>query len=94
MASKVQTSCIATLVKAGKIEAATRIAVMANIEPGYEGNTQQGFFVHNAEYDARQGGMSKHQFAGGLAAMTKKGEYVPCDDPDYSGSFGYFVNKE
>lgn len=89
MASTVQANCIKVLVKAGKIQQAVKLAVMANLEEGRHG----GFFVGNAEYDALEAGMSKHQFAGGLAAMAKDGEYAPSDDPEYAGKYGYFIGK-
>ena len=92
MATKAQRHLIALNIKAGRIELATRTAVLANLEQGYSGHLR-GFFIGNAECDFEEAGGTRHQFAAGLAAMTKKGQYQQSDDPDYRGKFGYFVNE-
>lgn len=84
----VKTHCMQVAVKAGKIELACKLALLANLENG------NGVFVDNAKGDAMNAGMTAHQFAGGLAALTAKGVYTPSSDPEYRGKFGYYSDKE
>lgn len=92
--TKVQEHNIKLAIKRGDIELAVRLVVMCNIESGYAGNRLQGFFVHNAEYDALSMGLSKQQFAGGLSAMKKAGKYQPSDEPGYRGNYGYLIVEQ
>lgn len=84
---------IAVNLKAGRIELAVKTAVLGNLEAGYTGK-MRGFFIGNAESDFMKAGGTLQQFAGGLGAMTKKGEYQASDDAEYKGHYGYFVWKE
>lgn len=77
--------CIKTLVKAGKIEQAVKIAVMQSLQPH-----EQGLFVYEARRTAEDAGMTAAQFAGGLSALTEKGIYTPSQDPEFRGKYGYF----
>lgn len=83
MTTQVQRHMIKVAVNAGKIELAVKLAILANLE----GN---GVFIDSAKASALAGGMTAHQFAGGLSALTQKGAYRPSQDPEYNGLYGYF----
>ena len=89
MTSPVQANLIKRAAQSGNIELAVKLCVMANLQMD-----KKGLFVYEAEQDAVSAGLTKHQFAGGLAALTKKGIYTPSDDPEYRGKFGYFTDAE
>ena len=86
--TKVQAQCIKIAAKKGNIELVTKLALLANLENGNE------VFINNARSDAQKVGITAHQFAGGLSALTAKGFYVPSDDPEYKGWFGYVTVKQ
>lgn len=80
MATKVQKNCIKIGVKTGNIETAVKISLMANLEGG------NMVYLDNAKADCIEQGMTAHQFAGGLAALTAKGVYKQID-----GDFGQYI---
>ena len=92
--TKVQKHNIKLAIKRGDIKLAVRLIVMCNIETGYCGNKLQGFFIGNAESDALAMGLSLPQFAGGLSAMKKAGEYTPSEDPEFRGKYGYLIVEQ
>ena len=73
--SNVKAHCIKVCIKAGKIEAAVRVALMANIESGGM------IYLPNAQAMLQGHGISPHEVAGYLSAMAEKGVYKPTDDP-------------
>lgn len=83
MASTVQTHCIKVAAKAGKIELAVKLALLASTENG------NGVFLDNARALTDKAGLNAHQFAGGLSALTASGFYKPESDPFYRGHYGY-----
>jgi hypothetical protein len=83
MASTSTARCIAVATKAGKIELAVKLTLLANVGNG------GGVFLDAAMDDATAAGMTAHQFAGGLGALTVKGIYRASDEPTHKGMFGY-----
>ena len=71
MTTKVQANCIKVAVRAGKIELAAKLALMANLESCNQ------VYLDNAKQDCESAGMTAAQFAGGLSALTTKGVYRP-----------------
>ena len=85
--SKVQAHCIKIAVKTGNIELAVKLALMANVQ-----HDSLNVIVYEARNDAVGCGITAHQFAGGLAALTAKGFYFPHEDPEYKGKWGRIAN--
>ena len=73
MASKVQLHCIKVTIKTGNIKTAVQIALMANIEGG------NMVYLDNAKALCEDFGVTAHQFAGYLAALTREVKYKQMD---------------
>ena len=69
------------LLSKGKHDAAVRVALLVSIE------NNNNVYLPNA-YDMVKTALTKHQFAGHLAAATKAGFYVPSSDAESAGFWG------
>lgn len=91
--SKVRQNLIRVNLKANNLKLAVHIALLDCIEGCVvtlmDGTVMQSVYLDNA-YDLVKSGMTRHQFAGYLSALTKDGLYRHYDDDGY---FGQVVTK-
>ena len=84
--TKSQQHLINLAAKNNNVELCVHLCILANLE-----EASKGFFVHNAEADAKDAGLTAHQFAGGLGSLAAKGFYKASQDPEYVGLYGYYT---
>jgi len=82
MISKVKTNLITSSVRNGRVALAVKLIVLHCVE-GY------GVHTSNIMGYASSFGLTKAQVAGALSVLTQEGFYVPSDDPEYRGQYGY-----
>jgi len=66
--TKTQANCLNTAIKSGNLELACKLALLANVEQGTQ------VYLPNAYADI-QPHVTRHQWAGYLSSLAKKGEY-------------------